>query len=274
MTEPILQVERLSLRLLGREGPRSILEELSFTVHQGEKWAIAGESGAGKSMTVHALSALLPRENVVVEGRVLYRDRDGTVTDLLSLPYPRRQPFCAQRVSLIPQDAMNALNPHVRIGRQWCNVLRLHRKETDGRRARQYMEAQLSRFGLPEGENLLEKYPHQLSGGMRQRIVIAMALESPAKIVIADEPTTALDTINQRKIVDLIRQLCEERRLTLLYVSHNLGLLNALCTHALILRRGRAVELGRTDAVFRRPQHPYTGVLVEQTGRLLGGGAP
>lgn len=269
MTEPILRVEGLSL-WLSRKGERlPILKELSFSVGPEEKWAIAGESGAGKSMLIHTLTALLPREQVEVTGRILYRDRDGTVTDLLSLPYPRRQAFCAGRVSLIVQDAMNALNPHIRIGRQWSAVLRLHGKADDDRSAGQYIAARLPQLGLPDGEGFLEKYPHQISGGMRQRIVIAMALESPARIVIADEPTTALDTVNQRKTVDFIRRLCQERRLTLLYVSHNLGLLDALCTHALILRRGRAVELGRTDAVFRQPVHPYTRALTEQTGRLF-----
>lgn len=133
MTEPMLQIEGLSLWISRKRERLPILEGLSFAVREGERWAVAGESGAGKSMTVHALSALLPRDRVTLEGKILFRDRDGTVTDLLALPYGQRQAFCARRVSLIMQDSMNALNPYMTIGRQWGNVLRLHGKAADPR---------------------------------------------------------------------------------------------------------------------------------------------
>ena len=274
MTEPMLQIEGLSLWISRKRERLPILEGLSFAVREGERWAVAGEYGAGTSMTVHALSALLPRDRVTLEGKILFRDRDGTVTDLLALPYGQRQAFCARRVSLIMQDSMNALNPYMTIGRQWGNVLRLHGKAADPRQARRHIAAQLPRFGISDAGSLLEKYPHQISGGMRQRIVIAMALESPARILLADEPTTALDTVNQRRIVELIRRLCAERQLTLLYVSHNLGILTSLCTHAMVMRRGRIVEQGPADGVFLHPERPYTRLLAEETGRLFEGGAP
>ena len=274
MTEPMLQIEGLSLWISRKRERLPILEGLSFAVREGERWAVAGESGAGKSMTVHALSALLPRDRVTLEGKILFRDRDGTVTDLLALPYGQRQAFCARRVSLIMQDSMNALNPYMTIGRQWGNVLRLHGKAADPRQARRHIAAQLPQFGISDAGSLLEKYPHQISGGMRQRIVVAMALESPARILLADEPTTALDTVNQRRIVELIRRLCAERQLTLLYVSHNLGILASLCTHAMVMRRGRIVEQGPADGVFLHPERPYTRLLAEETGRLFEGGAP
>ena len=318
--EILLEVRDLSLWIRQGKCEISILDHLNFRICRGESWGIAGESGAGKSMTIHALTGLLPQGNVRMEGEILYSDRSERKTDVLRLSGEARQRYCCGQISLILQDSMNALNPYETVEKQWGRVIRLHRGRDED--VWEHMIRLLPAFGLSgedssddavrwkcvgnwEGsrnqkdsksrekienredaghrkktENeedvgsredairLLKKYPHQISGGMKQRIAIAMALESPAELLIADEPTTALDALNQRRIADLIRTLCRERNLTLLYVSHNLGILKELCTHVMVMRDGKIVEQGRAEEVFGNPKHPYTKQLISQTREL------
>lgn len=300
--EILLEIKNLSLWIRQGKKEISILDHLNFRICRGEFWGIAGESGAGKSMTIHALTGLLPQGNVRMEGEILYSDRTGRQTDVCKLSGEERQQYCSAQTSLILQDSMNALNPYETVEKQWGRVIRLHRGRDE--EIREHMIRLLPAFGLlgaDPAENtesrkeagnrkeagsreeagnqknsgsredairLLKKYPHQISGGMKQRIAIAMALESPAELLIADEPTTALDAPNQRRIIDLIRKLCLERNLTLLYVSHNLGILKELCTHVMVMRDGKIVEQGRAEEIFKNPQHPYTKQLINQTREL------
>ena len=191
--EPLLQVEDLSMWVKGDKGKIQILHELNFTVREGERWAIAGESGAGKSMTMNALTALLPQGAVEISGKIWYRQEDGSRVNVLELPYRERQSMLARQVAVIFQDSINALNPNERIVKQWSETVLLYHPEMEKEALTQHLLSRMEIFGIHGGENTLRQYPDQLSGGMRQRIAIAMALESPGRILIADEPTTSLE---------------------------------------------------------------------------------
>ena len=193
---------------------------------------------------------------------------DGSYTDLYSLPASKRYRYCANRISLIQQDSINALNPFETVQKQWYDTIHLHNPALSRDQANAHMLEQLDYFRLSGGMQVLKKYPHQLSGGMKQRIAIAMALESNAPFLIADEPTTSLDSVNQKKIIELIDRICSERHLTLLYVSHNLALIQRICSRAAILLDGRIIEEGTTDTVFHTPSQPYTRQLIDGTKAL------
>ena len=268
MTEPVLEVRNLNLDIVKDRRAIPILRDVSFSVEEGELRGIAGESGAGKSMTMYCLTSLLPRRTVQIRGEILFREEDGSRTDLLKLPWKERQRFSASHTCLILQDSINALNPFERIDAQWMETALLHRPGGNRDEIRGRILRQLNTFGIHGGEEVLRKYPHQLSGGMRQRIAIAMALESPAKLLIADEPTTSLDTINQRRIVEFIVELCRERGLSMLYITHNLGIVQAICGTVTVMKDGRIIEQGRTDEVFADPQAAYTKALLEGTKSL------
>ena len=268
MTEAILEVRHLNLDIVNGRKSIPILRDVSFSVRDGELRGIAGESGAGKSMTMYCLTSLLPRKTVRTEGEILFRDEDGSTTDLLKLPWKERQRFSASHTCLILQDSINALNPFERIETQWTETALLHAPGEDRAAIRDRILQQLDVFGIQGGEEVLRKYPHQLSGGMRQRIAIAMALESRAKLLIADEPTTSLDTINQRRIVEFIVELCKKRGLAMLYITHNLGIVQAVCGTVTVMKDGRIIEQGRTADVFANPQAEYTRTLLEGTRSL------
>ena len=231
--EDILRVEHLSLWVAKGKGEVQIIEDASFTIRQGELWGIAGESGAGKSMMMRAVAALLPEGSTRMQGKVLYRLADGSWQDLLEMPYGKRHGFVSKRVAIIFQDSIHALNPNERILKQWGDTTKLHHPGVTKGECEEHLLQRMELFGIRGGTDTLCSYPHQLSGGMRQRIAIAMALESqsavgeeaPATsggIIIADEPTTSLDSITQRSVIDYIRAICETGNKTLLYVSHNL----------------------------------------------------
>lgn len=267
----ILRVEHLSVFIRKGRSSLCVLDDVSFTVREGERWAIAGESGAGKSMTMNALTALLPEGNAELRGRILFRAADGEWQDLLAMPYRKRHRFIAEQIAIIFQDSINALNPNERILKQWGETIRLHEQEMSRGSMEEHILQRMEVFGVRGGMETLQLYPDQLSGGMRQRIAIAMALESPARILIADEPTTSLDTISQRQTIEFLRELLQKRRLTLLFISHNLGILQSVCDHIIIMKDGRIVEQGETAQVFYHGQHPYTRELVRETMRIMEG---
>lgn len=267
-SEIVLSIRHLHLNLLRQNQEIPILRDVNLDIRKGEKWAIAGESGAGKSMTMYALTSLLPEKSTVLRGEIRYREEDGTYTDILKLPFAKRSSYCAKKASLIFQDSMDALNPFEKIGAQWCHTLRYSHPEMKKQERIEHILARLADFGITDRQ-VIRKYPYQLSGGMKQRIAMAMALESGAEILIADEPTTALDAVNQRRVVSFIQQLCKKKNLTLLYISHDLVLLQELCTHMAVLKEGRIVETGLASEVFDKPQHAYTRELIEETRKLF-----
>ena len=245
-----VRIEHLNLRTRGKKSAQ-ILHDISLAIRRGERWGIAGASGAGKSMTVYAMTALLPG-SMEAEGRIVF-GADPLGRNLLDMKRSDRHRYCAGQVSVILQDSIHALNPYERIDRQWIPTVRLHHPDMPAEAVRPHLLERLERFGIAGGEAVLAKYPHQLSGGMKQRVAIAMALESGAQVLIADEPTTSLDAVNQRKVIAFLDQICRENHLTLIYITHNLGIIEALCTHVAILRDGRIAEQGRVADVFRHP---------------------
>lgn len=267
MNKLILKVEHLSLWLTKNQQSIQVLNDINFALSRYDYLGIAGESGAGKSMLVYSLTSLLPTHNVRLSGKIwLYQD-DGTPLDLLALPVRQRYDLTSRYFSLILQDSINALNPYQTIYKQWHETLQLHR-QLPPKEEQDYLLKQLATVGLPAKADLLQRYPAELSGGMRQRIAIALALEGPQKILIADEPTTALDTINQRKIINLILQLCQDRQLTLMYVTHDLGIIKEICTKTAFLKGGHIIEQGLTKDIFDHPQHPLTKKLLTATQQL------
>ena len=189
---------------------------ISFRLKQNEILGIVGGSGAGKSMAMYALTSLLPQKNVLVEGEIKYYKNN----DILKMNAKERQEYCSKNVGIILQDSINALNPYEKIYKQLEDTILLHNKISK-QEAKGIIYELMEMIGIDADDKLLNKYPHQFSGGMRQRIAIAMAIESNAKILIADEPTTSLDAINQLKFIKFIKKLCRERNISLIYISHN-----------------------------------------------------
>ena len=269
MTEkkPVIKIEHLNLSMLRGDVKKQILKDICLEIGSLEHWAIAGESGAGKSMTMYALTSLLPAKNTEISGKILYLEKDGSYTDILEMSYEKRTEYCARKVSLIFQDSINALNPFEKILKQWRETVVLHHPHMTKDEVAVHITERLKLFGIVD-EGVLRKYPHQLSGGMKQRIAIAMALEADNEILIADEPTTSLDAVNQRNIVNFIQELCEKKKLTLLYISHNLALLDEISTHAAIVRNGEIIEKGTREKVFHAPENPYTRKMIKETMEL------
>ena len=272
MTEnrEIIKVENLSVTIKTDAKEIPVLRDVSFTIREGERWAIAGESGAGKSMTMQAMTALLPEESAQIDGRILFRTAEGNYQNLLDLPYRDRHKFVAEHVAGIFQDSINALNPNERILKQWSETVWLHRPDLSQKDLEEHILKRMDIFGVRGGRKTLHYFPDQLSGGMRQRIAIAMTLESPAKILIADEPTTSLDAISQRNTIEFIKELLDKRKLTFLFISHNLGVLQYMCDHIIIMKDGQIVEQGETKDVFFDPQEEYTRKLINETVKIMG----
>lgn len=284
-SDDILRVENLNVWIANAGDYLHIVHDASFAVKRGQRWGIAGESGAGKSMMIKAISALLPDGSTRIEGRILYRLQDGSWLNLLEMPYKKRHAFLSKRVAVIFQDSIHALNPNERISKQWGDTVKLHHPRISKNDCVQYLLGQMDVFGIRGNTATLRSYPHQLSGGMRQRIAIAMALESQSNsgfsesgpnagkhdgIIIADEPTTSLDSTTQRSVVNYIRNICESRGETLLYVSHNLGVLQHICDHLMVLKDGWIVELGPIDDLCFRASHPYTRQIIAETLKIMG----
>jgi peptide/nickel transport system ATP-binding protein len=243
---PLLEVSGLSVRF----GATEVVSDLSFALQPGERFGIIGESGSGKTLTAHAISGLLP-EDAIVKGDIRL---DGVSMPSAELEMARLR---GQRIGMVFQEPMTALNPLMRVNDQIEEAVRLN----EGNGATQIeVPYLLEEVGLELRHG--DRFPHQLSGGQRQRVMIAMALASQPDLLIADEPTSALDLITQRKVLDLIAEICARRRMALLFISHDLKAVAALCTRVAVMHRGRLVETGPAATVFSAPQQDYTQKLV------------
>lgn len=248
---PLLDVKNLSIELPTSRGPAQAVRDVSFTLARGQTLGWVGESGCGKSITALALMGLLP-ERAVVRGSVLL---DGQ--ELVGLPDDDLCHLRGNRIGMIFQEPMTALNPVHTIGNQVAEPLRWHRGVSRGEAREQAMDL-LDRVGIPHAARRFDAYPHQFSGGQRQRITIAMALACNPDVLIADEPTTALDVTIQGQILDLISDLVQERGMALILISHDLGVIAQNATRTMVMYGGSVVESGATTEVFARPAHPYT----------------
>ncbi|OJV51093.1 MAG: ABC transporter ATP-binding protein [Burkholderiales bacterium 68-10] len=248
---PLLQADQLRVDLRTHRGSATAVRGVSFALERGDTLGLIGESGCGKSMTALALMGLLP-DNARVHGSLKL---DGQ--ELVGLPDRDWRRLRGNRIAMIFQEPMTALNPVHRVGAQIAEPLMLH-KGLAARAARQRAVELMARVGIPEPARRADSFPHQFSGGQRQRIMIAMALACEPDVLIADEPTTALDVTVQQQILTLIRELVAERGMALVLISHDLGLIAQNVRRMLVMYGGAVVESGPADAVFRQPAHPYT----------------
>jgi oligopeptide/dipeptide ABC transporter ATP-binding protein len=244
-------------------GPTRVLEDVSFDIAEGEVLGVVGESGSGKSMTALAIMGLLPMHGTAT-GRIVFEGRD-----LLTLPEREMQRLRGERVAMIFQEPTSSLNPVFTIGEQIAEVLRRHRG-MDRRAAHAEAIALLKLVEIAAAERRVDEYPHQLSGGMRQRAMIAIALACRPKLLIADEPTTALDATVQAGILDLLRGLRRELGMAVLLITHDLGVVSDICERVVVMYAGRIAETGPAGTILDRPAHPYARALLAAIPRLEG----
>lgn len=256
MTSPLLEVQDLHLSLNKASHSFKILHGISFAIYPGEIVGLVGESGCGKSLTASAILGLLPPSHTVM-GRIHFEGQN-----ILTLPTEQLCSLRGNRLSLILQDPSLALNPLIPLGRQLIEGL-CHHKKMGWQEAYQVGIQWLSRVGIGDAAARMRQYPHEVSGGMKQRMLIAMALICQPSLVIADEPTTALDLTIQAQILDLLQHLQQEERMSLLLITHDLGVVARCCQRVMIMYAGQIVETGPVDQIFKTPQHPYTQALLK-----------
>ena len=251
----VLAADDLSIDFLTPRGTVHALRRVSLAVPRGSIVGIVGESGSGKSTLALAAMGLLPENAVVRGGRILF---DGQ--DVLTMAEAALRDLRGRRMSMVFQDPMTSLNPVLAIGTQMADIQ--YRDRTSAGDKRRKAAAILGRVGIPDPEQRLGCYPHEFSGGMRQRIAIAMGLLGNPELLIADEPTTALDVTLEAQIIHLLRELRRDFHGSIMFISHNLGLIAELCDHVVILYAGEVVEQGTVHDIFHRPRHPYTEALL------------
>jgi oligopeptide transport system ATP-binding protein len=252
----ILEVDGLRVRLPTPDGPATVVDGIDYRIEPGEVFGIAGESGSGKTMSVLALMGLLP-QGATVEGQAVFEGRD-----LLRLPASALRRICGRELAMVFQDPMTSLHPMLSIGTQLTEHVRLHLGL--GRRAATELAVEaLREVRIPDPQSALEAFPHQFSGGMRQRIAIAVALACRPKLLVADEPTTALDVTVQAGIIRLLDRLRSESGLTIVLITHDLGVLSSIADRVAVFYAGRVVEAGPRIDVLGHPRHPYTRGLLD-----------
>jgi len=256
MTKALLTINNLTIRFSKQEKP--VVEGVNFRLNKGESIGIVGESGSGKSLTCLAILGILPKSAQVEQGEILFSEDSK---DLLKLNQKQLQNIRGNRIGMIFQEPMTALNPVFTCGDQVDEILKAHtslnKKERNARVLELFQEVL-----LPEPEEVLKKYPHQLSGGQRQRVMIAMAIANNPQLLIADEPTTALDVTVQKHILDLLKKLQRKYEMALIFISHDLGVIKHITDRALVMYRGEVVEQGLTSDLLTHPEHPYTKGLI------------
>jgi len=258
----LLEVEDLRVGFRTDDGSVEAVQGVSYTLDRGQTLGIVGESGSGKSVSTMALLRLLPEPPARIAGRITF---DGL--DLLRLPPGRLREVRGNRIAMIFQDPMTCLNPFLRISTQMLETIELH-TALRGRAARDRAVWSLERVGIPGAGDRLDSYPHQFSGGMRQRVMIAMALACEPEVLIADEPTTALDVTIQAQILDLLKVLVREEGMALILITHALAVVAGLCERVAVMYGGRFVETAPTRDLFREPRHPYTEALLKALPRV------
>lgn len=250
----MLEIQDLHVRF--HDADHEAVRGISLTVADGEIMGLVGESGSGKTVTAMVISGLLPRKKADVSGRVLLDGKDLLQLDSIAM---RKRQGCA--ISVVFQEPMSAMNPVMRIGPQVEEALRVHTKLSSQERRQRALQA-LRDVDLADAEAIYDKYPHQMSGGMLQRAMIAAAIISRPKLLLADEPTTALDVTIQAQILELLQRLNREMGMSILFISHNLNVVRKLCTQVAVMEKGLIVEAGTTERVFYDPQADYTKRLI------------
>lgn len=259
---PLLEVRDLETHFFTMRGVLKAVDGVSFTLRHGETLGIVGETGSGKSMTALSIMRLVPPPGQIVAGKLAF---DGK--DLLSVSERTMRAIRGREISMIFQEPMTALNPTIPIGEQIAEVYRIHLGHSK-RVARDFAEYSLRLVRIPSPKAIAARYPHELSGGMRQRVMIAMALACQPKLLIADEPTTALDVTIQAQILDLLPELCEKMKMAMIFISHNFGVMARVAERVAVMYAGRIVEYGDKYDLFEKSLHPYTVALLNSIPRI------
>ena len=254
--EKVLDIQNLHATFTIQKKDYEVLHDISFSINRNETVCVVGESGCGKSVTTLCIMQLLPNNGKIQSGKIVL---DGT--DLTQVNRKEIRKYRGKKMGMIFQEPMTALNPLLTIGYQMRESIMLHRG-LKKKEANELAVSYLQKVGIANPESRLKQYPFQLSGGLRQRILIAMVLSAQPDLLIADEPTTALDCVVQQQVLDLFVQLNQTRHVAIIMISHNLDLLRAYCSRVYVMYAGRIVESGNADAVFNDPKHPYTKALL------------
>lgn len=256
-TPNLIRIQDLAVSFDTEDGPVCAVDRVSLDIRQGEVMGLVGESGCGKSVTALSILRLIP----CPPGRILSGRVEFDCEDLLSLPIERMRGIRGSRISMVFQEPMTALSPLHRVGDQLDEAVLMHKRmPPDAVRA--LSRDWLRRVGIPDPDHCMAAYPHQLSGGMRQRVMIAMALMMEPRLLVADEPTTALDVTIQAQVLDLLRAI-KRADMTVLFITHDMGIVWELCDRVAVMYAGEIVEVGNVENVFRKPAHPYTEALLE-----------
>ncbi|HIG45297.1 MAG TPA: ABC transporter ATP-binding protein [candidate division Zixibacteria bacterium] len=267
--EPLLKVDNLSTHYFTRAGVVKAVDKISFEVAEGETVGIVGESGCGKSATALSIMRLIPTPpGRVVDGRIMFSPGEGKApVDLLTVPETEMQALRGNMVAMVFQDPMTSLNPVLTIGWQLREPLQLH-LGMNKREARDRSIELLKLVNIPSPEQRLDDYPHQFSGGMRQRVMIAMAMACNPKLLLADEPTTALDVTIQAQILELMKKLQDKLKMSVVLITHDLGVVGEVCDRVLVMYAGEIIESASVDDLFDNPKHPYTRGLLQSVPKL------
>jgi len=258
----LLEVSGLTTSFLTASGYLPAIEDVNFTIEKGETLGIVGESGCGKSVTSLSIMQLLSTNGKIRDGSILFEGKQ-----LVGLKDTSMRRIRGNDIAMIFQEPMTSLNPVHKIGKQIGESLRIHRGMNKEQSQKKAVEL-LKLVGIPRAEDIADEYPHRLSGGMRQRVMIAIAMACDPKLLIADEPTTALDVTIQAQILDLMRKLKAEREMSVLLITHDLGVVAEMCDRVVVMYAGKVVEQGSVRDIFRNPTHPYTIGLLSSIPRL------
>jgi oligopeptide/dipeptide ABC transporter ATP-binding protein len=262
MSQPVLQVKDLRTQFFTDDGVVQAVDGVSFDLHAGETLGIVGESGSGKSVTALSILRLVQEPGRIVGGQILFRN-----SDIVQMSEEEVREIRGKDIAMIFQDPLSSLNPVLTVGFQIEEAIEAHRRVPKKTALGQAVEL-LKRVRIPAAESRVHDYPHQFSGGMRQRAMIAMGLANAPSILIADEPTTALDVTVQAQILELLRDLNRDLKTAIILITHNMGVVATLCTRVLVMYAGRIVESGPVEQIFKSPQHPYTWSLLQSIPRL------
>lgn len=269
VNEILLEVQNLKTRFKTDEGSFYAVDDVSFNVKKGQTLGIVGESGCGKSVTSLSVMRLIQKPGAIESGKIVFKGKD-----LLTLNDEKMREIRGNEIAMIFQEPMTSLNPVYTIGDQIEEAILLHQKELNKEQAREKAIEMLRLVGIPAPEKRFHEFPHQLSGGMRQRVMIAMAISCNPELLIADEPTTALDVTIQAQILDLMRKLQKDFNAGMILITHDLGVVAEMCQEVAVMYAGRIVEFGTVEDIFYRPKHPYTRGLLDsiphfETGHKL-----
>lgn len=269
--EPLLQVKRLAVDFRTEDGVVRGVRDVSFDICKGEIVALVGESACGKSVSSLSIMRLLPKNIArIANGEILWKTQDEKVLDLVKVPERQMRWYRGNDIAMIFQEPMTSLNPVYTTGDQLAEVITLHMKKSK-KEALEMAEQMLLSVGIAEPKKRLDNYPHELSGGMRQRVMIAMALSCNPSLLIADEPTTALDVTIQAQILDLIKELQAIRNMSVLFITHDFGVVSEIADRVVVMYAGQVVESGLKKAIMKNPLHPYTKGLLMSLPRLSQG---